>query len=295
MSRAAALPLRELSAAEKAKVDAWLSAAKVDAWVTAYVATTLALVHHDPPGAPTTVVSSSLSEMSAQIAAQPQLNAALVSSSLTSYSSLGASLPISSTVWSYDGSGATFGGSSIVGGNVTTDSLLFHGATATSASSFVPAELLYYDGSGGTGVTTFQTAALLPAYGPWPVAPSSSSAMTAAQLDAASTRFAAPGATCDICYGFNKLLHNFLIVRILRRHPRKTRYRPHTDHAFHAGCVDDWLRRHASCPTCRACPRDTAAPTVWALSRRHQDERGHDHQTRDANVQTKYPTAVPSR
>uniref|UniRef100_A0A0D9WM33 RING-type E3 ubiquitin transferase n=1 Tax=Leersia perrieri TaxID=77586 RepID=A0A0D9WM33_9ORYZ len=46
-------------------------------------------------------------------------------------------------------------------------------------------------------------------------------------------------AQCSICIG---------IVRV----GEEVRRLPSCGHLFHAGCVDEWLRAHATCPLCRA-------------------------------------------
>ncbi|KAM0864252.1 hypothetical protein ACQ4PT_044052 [Festuca glaucescens] len=56
-------------------------------------------------------------------------------------------------------------------------------------------------------------------------------------------------AQCAICLG-------------LVREGETVRRLPACGHLFHAGCVDEWLRAHATCPLCRAAVRAAARPPI---------------------------------
>lgn len=57
---------------------------------------------------------------------------------------------------------------------------------------------------------------------------------------------------------------------------------PSCNHGFHMGCIDEWLRSHSSCPTCRHCLRlhgYKIMPNNIQLSKSNAPE-GQIHQSR---------------
>eukprot|EP01018_Ginkgo_biloba_P000983 Gb_15297 [translate_table: standard] len=64
-------------------------------------------------------------------------------------------------------------------------------------------------------------------------------------------------AGCSICLGDFKERE---LLRLL----------PDCHHCFHSGCIDAWLRLHASCPMCRSSPSPTSHNSPVSTPRSHQ-------------------------
>lgn len=70
--------------------------------------------------------------------------------------------------------------------------------------------------------------------------------------DGGSGEPAAPALDCPVCLGQVEA-------------GEKVRRLPKCGHAFHAECVDAWLRAHSTCPMCRAAVGAAAAATATKL------------------------------